>query len=64
MRGEWDGANLGHRGAYGAAGHRFIATPFNLAISVHHDALYQAYLHACLILLGFNAPFDPGLPFK
>jgi len=29
---------------------------------VHVDALYQAYLHACLILLGQGTPIDPGLP--
>jgi hypothetical protein len=30
---------------------------------VHVDALYQAYLDACLILLGMNAPFDAGNPY-
>ena len=30
---------------------------------MHYDALYEAYLNACLILLGLGAPFDPGLPF-
>jgi hypothetical protein len=29
---------------------------------VHIDALYQAYLHACLILLGQGTRLDPGLP--
>jgi hypothetical protein len=29
---------------------------------VHVDALFQAYHVACLILLGMNAPIDPGLP--
>ena len=39
---------------------RFIQTPRDLATYVHFDALYQAYLNACLILLGMNAPVDPG----
>ena len=40
-------------------GGRFIATPRDLTTYVHFDALYQAYLNACLILLGMKAPFDP-----
>lgn len=43
---------------------RFITTPRDLATYVHYDALYEAYLNACLILLGMGAPFDPGLPFQ
>ena len=43
-----------------AAARRFICTPRDLATYVHDDALYQAYLNACLILLGLNAPFDPS----
>ncbi|MEM6409497.1 MAG: vanadium-dependent haloperoxidase [Pseudomonadota bacterium] len=39
---------------------RFICTPRDLATYVHTDALYQAYLNACLILLGMKTPFDPG----
>ncbi len=39
---------------------RFISTPRDMATFVHVDALYQAYLNACLILLGIKAPFDPG----
>ena len=39
---------------------RFIFTPRDLATYVHIDALYQAYLNACLILLGNGTPFDPG----
>lgn len=39
---------------------RFIQTPRDLATYVHFDALYQAYLNACLILLGMGAPTDPG----
>ena len=44
--------------------YRFIATPRDLATYVHYDALYQAYLNACLSLLALNAPFDPGVPFQ
>ncbi len=44
--------------------YRFITTPRDLATYVHYDALYQAYLNACVILLGMGAPFDPGLPFQ
>ncbi|WP_053992899.1 vanadium-dependent haloperoxidase [Mangrovimonas sp. TPBH4] len=43
---------------------RFIYTPRDLATYVHFDALYEAYLNACLILLGRNTPFDPGIPFQ
>ena len=39
---------------------RFIQTPRDLATYVHFDALYQAYLNACLILLGMGAPKDPN----
>ena len=45
-------------------GYRFIATPRDLATYVHYDALYQAYLNACLILLGLGVGFDPGIPFQ
>lgn len=38
---------------------RFISTPRDLATYVHYDALYQAYLNACIILLGMGTPFDP-----
>ncbi|MEO0420545.1 MAG: vanadium-dependent haloperoxidase [Pseudomonadota bacterium] len=45
--------------------YRFIHTPRDLATYVHFDALYQAYLNACLILLsgrgpGMATPFDPA----
>ena len=43
---------------------RFIHTPRDLATYVHYDALYEAYLNACLILLGNGAAFDPGIPFQ
>ena len=39
---------------------RFIHTPRDLATYVHFDALYQAYLNACLILLSNGTPFDPA----
>jgi hypothetical protein len=44
--------------------YRFITTPRDMATYVHHDALYEAYLNACLILLGMGMPFDPGIPFQ
>jgi hypothetical protein len=31
---------------------------------VQIDALYQAYLNACLILLGRGTPFDPAMPLQ
>ena len=64
---EWldvqNGADVRGRETY-ASGYRFMATPRDLATYVHYDALYEAYLNACLILLGLRAPFDPGLPFQ
>lgn len=41
---------------------RFVTTPRDLATYVHVDQLYQAYLNACLILLGQKHYFDAGLP--
>ena len=41
-------------------GERFITTPRDLTTYVHFDQLYQAYLNACIILLGMKTPFDPG----
>jgi len=43
---------------------RFIATPRDLATYVHYDALYEAYLNACLIMLSEGADFDKGIPFQ
>ncbi|CDF37939.1 vanadium-dependent bromoperoxidase, vBPO [Chondrus crispus] len=43
---------------------RFICTPRDLATYVHYDALYQAYLNACIIMLNKKIPFDKGLPFQ
>ena len=44
--------------------YRFITTPRDLATYVHYDALYQAYLNACLAMLAMRIPFDPGIPFQ
>lgn len=41
----------------------FIRNLRDIATYVHFDALYEAYLNACIILLGMNAPFDPGNPY-
>lgn len=46
--------------APGRPARRFISTPRDLATYVHFDALYEAYLNACIILLGMGTPFDPG----
>lgn len=35
----------------------------DLTAYVHRDALYEAYLNACLILLDMKAPLDPGNPY-
>jgi len=48
--------------ANGKAQSRFVSTPRDLATYVHFDALYQAYLNACLILLGEGYSSDIGLP--
>ncbi len=47
---------------------RFIRNLRDLANYVHFDALYEAYLNACLILLSLlpppsAPPFDPGNPY-
>jgi len=47
-------------GAPATVKRRFISTPRDLATYVHYDALYEAYLNACLILLAMRAPTDPG----
>ncbi|WP_296899606.1 hypothetical protein [Thiohalocapsa sp.] len=46
--------------ASGPATRRFITTPRDLATYVHYDALYEAYLNACLILLAMGTPTDPA----
>ncbi len=48
----------------GSGSRRFIHTPRDLATYVHYDALYEAYLNACLIMLGMGVAFDPGIPFQ
>jgi hypothetical protein len=62
---EWlaiqNGANPANSDTFRSA--RFITTPRDLATYVHYDALYEAYLNACLILLETGAKADPGLPF-
>lgn len=61
---EWldvqNGANVGTTQDYEANAFRFIATPRDLATYVHFDALYEAYLNACLWLLNVGAPVDPN----
>ncbi|WP_435009513.1 vanadium-dependent haloperoxidase [Tundrisphaera lichenicola] len=42
---------------------RHIRSMRDLGQYVHVDALYEAYLNAALILLGMNAPVDPGNPY-
>jgi hypothetical protein len=43
---------------------RYLTTPRDIATYVHYDALYQAYLVACLIMAneGGSFPKDRGLP--
>ncbi len=41
----------------------FIRNLRDLATYVHFDALYEAYLNACLIMLSLPVPFDPGNPY-
>jgi hypothetical protein len=43
---------------------RYIRNARDLAHYVHLDALYQAYLNACLILLGLGVPLDSGNPYE
>lgn len=66
---EWldvqNGADVSRREQYDPnTPFRFMTTPRDLATYVHYDALYEAYLNACLILIGLGAPVDPGLPFR
>jgi len=59
--GETYGASNGAPvGAPARAPRRFISTPRDLATYVHYDALYEAYLNACIILLGMRTPSDPS----
>jgi hypothetical protein len=41
---------------------RYLRSLRDLGFYVHYDALYEAYLNACLTLLGLGAPLGPGLP--
>ena len=41
---------------------RFITTPRDLATYVHYDALYEAYLNACLVMLAIGVPTSKGFP--
>ncbi len=41
----------------------YIRSGRDLAYYVRVDALYEAHLNACLILLGLGAPLDPGNPY-
>ncbi len=61
-----NGADLRRKETYecGDQKYRFITTPRDLATYVHYDALYQAYLNACLSMLAIEVPFDPGIPFQ
>lgn len=43
---------------------RYIRSMRDLSHYVHVDQLYEAYLNACLILLGINAPVDEGNPYR
>ncbi|MEM1176968.1 MAG: vanadium-dependent haloperoxidase [Acidobacteriota bacterium] len=66
---EWldvqNGADLRGQESYRTRSpYRFIATPRDLATYVHYDALYEAYLNACLLMLGMGVPFDPDIPFQ
>ena len=59
----WMRVQQGYNVANGTAGQelgsrRFIYTPRDLATYVHFDALYQAYLNACLLLLSMGAPLS------
>ena len=43
---------------------RYIRNMRDIGEYVHVDALYEAYLNACLILLGMRAPVDAGNPYQ
>ncbi len=43
---------------------RYIRDLRDLGQYVHVDALYEAYLNACLILIGMKVPVDDGNPYK
>lgn len=56
-----NGANIQNANQFEGT-RRFITTPRDLATYVHFDALYQAYLNACLLLLGDNTATSKGFP--
>lgn len=56
-----NGADFGGADQYEKT-RRFITTPRDLATYVHFDALYEAYLNACLMLLALGAPASKGFP--
>ncbi|MBI3927630.1 MAG: vanadium-dependent haloperoxidase [Armatimonadetes bacterium] len=43
---------------------RYIRNLRDMSQWVHVDALYQAYLQSCLILLGLGVPTGPGNPYR
>ncbi len=43
---------------------RYVRNMRDLGQYVHVDTLYEAYLNACLILLGLKAPMDEGNPYN
>jgi hypothetical protein len=43
---------------------RYVRNARDLATYVHFDALYEAYLNACLVLLDVGAPLDAGNPYN
>jgi len=63
--GEW----LAVRNGASAGSNQFDSTPRyirngrDLGEFVHRDFTYQAFLNACLILLGMRAPFDASNPY-
>lgn len=64
---EWlhvqNGGDTGNLEHYKGNNRRFITTPRDLATFVHYDALYQAYLNACILLLNIKAPLSEGIPY-
>lgn len=43
---------------------RYIRSGRDLGEYVHRDYTYQAFINACLILFGMNAPLDPANPYR
>lgn len=58
-----DGADLRGLETY-EEGKRLIKNMRDLGTWVHYDALYEAYLNACLMMLANGYPMDAGLPFR